>query len=144
MVEFHELEKSNSLLSEEKTAKWLFNIIVEHEMQPGEINIVFRSDEGLLELNKEKLNHDTLTDIITDDFVVGDVISGDLHISVDRVIENAEIFEVCPKKEMLRVVAHGVLHLLGYKDKTVENSELMKVAEEKALSLYSALFHVER
>ena len=143
MVEFHELERPNNLVSEENTSEWLVHLIQQHEMQLGEINVVFHSDEGLLELNQERLNHNTLTDIITEDFVIGSVVSGDLHISVDRIMENAKTFEVTPEKEMLRVVAHGVLHLLGYKDKTVENSELMRAAEEKALRMYSALFHVE-
>ena len=106
----------------------------------GEINIIFCSDDYLLKLNKQYLGHDTFTDIITFDFVEGKIISGDIFISVDRMKENAKLFHVEQSTEMHRLIVHGVLHLLGYKDDTAKNKKLMMVQEEVALELWSGRF----
>lgn len=96
----------------------------------GDVNLIFCSDDYLLDINKEYLNHDYYTDIITFDYVEGKIISGDLFISVDRVKENAKIFDVEFKIELLRVVFHGVLHLAGYGDKSKEEEITMREKEK--------------
>ncbi len=96
----------------------------------GEISVIFCSDDFLLKLNEQYLNHDYYTDIITFDYVNGSVISGDLFISIDRVRENAYNFKKEIMNEIYRVVFHGILHLTGYKDKTNEEQKLMREKEE--------------
>jgi rRNA maturation RNase YbeY len=114
--------------------EWLTKIIRKHKKTVGEINIIFCGDEYLLKLNEQYLNHDTLTDIITFDFVEGKIISGDIFISVDRMKENAKLFHVEQSTEMQRLIVHGVLHLLGYKDKTTKDKKIMTTQEETALA----------
>ena len=96
----------------------------------GELSIVFCSDEYLLKMNKQYLNHDYYTDIITFNYVEGNTISGDLFISVDRTHENAINYKKEPHNELIRVIFHGILHLVGYNDKTDEEKKIMKEKEE--------------
>ena len=115
---------------QEKILVLHLNSLIKNELKKaGEISIIFCSDEYLLEMNKAYLEHDYYTDIITFDYVEGDVISGDLFISLDRVKENAEKFETPFLKEVYRVVFHGVLHLVGYKDKTEAEQKVMRKKE---------------
>jgi len=100
----------------------------------GDISVIFCSDDHLLEMNKQYLNHDYYTDIITFDYVEDNVISGDLFISFDRIVDNAEELDIELIKEVYRVVFHGVLHLVGYKDKTDEEQNLMTEKENYYLS----------
>jgi len=100
----------------------------------GNISVVLCSDNYLLEMNRKYLEHDYYTDIITFDYVEGDIISGDLFISVDRVKENAAKFETTFLNELVRVIFHGVLHLAGYKDKTTSDEQLMRKKENFYLS----------
>ena len=97
------------------------------------INLIFCSDSYLLKVNKEHLKHDFFTDIITFDYCIGGKINGDLFISYDRVVENAFIHKAPVQTELLRVVAHGTLHLLGLKDKTLDDREIMRAAEDEAI-----------
>jgi len=105
----------------------------------GEISFVFASDEYLLRLNRRYLNHDYYTDILTFDYSEGDVISGDIFISVDRVRENAGLFNVEVEKEFLRVMVHGLLHLFGYSDAEEGEKMIMRAKEDEKITL----FHVE-
>ena len=123
--------------------EWLSQIVRKHKKSVGEINIIFSSDDYLLKLNEEYLGHDTFTDIITFDFsssgfagevVEDNTISGDIFISVDRMKENAKMFHVEQSTETHRLIVHGVLHLLGYKDDTPKNKKTMTEQEEIALS----------
>lgn len=115
--------------------KWI-NYLIDNEIKKsGEINIILCSDVYLLEMNKEYLEHDYFTDIITFDYVEGNVISGDLFISIDRVKENAGNFGNSFINELLRVVFHGVLHLVGYKDKTDSDQKLMRSKENYYLNV---------
>lgn len=107
----------------------------------GDISIVFCSDEHLLEMNKEYLQHDYYTDIITFDYTQGDLVSGDLFVSVDRVEDNADEFDVPFQDELHRVCVHGLLHLCGYKDKLPDDEKLMRLKENEMLELRR--FHVE-
>ena len=100
----------------------------------GDISVIFCSDEHLLEMNKQYLGHDYYTDIITFDYVKDNVISGDLFISYDRIIDNAEKFDNEYVTEIYRVVFHGVLHLIGYNDKTEEEQKMMTEKENYYLS----------
>lgn len=125
----------------DKTILWL-NRIAEHESKGiVSLDYVFCSDEYLHKINVEYLNHDTYTDIIT--FDLGepndDAISGEIYISIDRVKENAQIHGSQYKDELLRVVAHGLLHLIGYPDKSEQEALVMRGKEEDALRTYKEL-----
>jgi probable rRNA maturation factor len=119
---------------EEKT-KWINSIISNYSKIPGELTYIFCSDDYLLNLNIEHLNHDTLTDIITFDYTKTGIISGDIFISIDRIEENAKKFQVTFQEELNRVMAHGILHLIGFKDKTDEEKKEMRQAENLALEI---------
>lgn len=136
-IEFHSADIDYIWDEEEATANWIHTIITLEEEELRHLNIIWCTDEYLLGINKEHLDHDYYTDIITfhyDD----DVIDGELYISIDRVKENAEVLEIPFKNELLRVVIHGVLHLCGYGDKTEEEINVMRSKEEACLFLYEA------
>ncbi len=123
-------------LDEEKvTAKWLQKIIEQEGHQLLLLNFIFCSDEYLLQLNQEYLNHDTLTDIITFPYNSPPLIEGDIFISVERVEENAGLYKTSIREELDRVMAHGVLHLCGYGDKTPDEEKKMRLKEDEALAL---------
>ena len=96
----------------------------------GDLSIIFCSDDYLLNINKQYLDHDYYTDIITFNYVENKTISGDLFISVERITENAANYDTDMEKELLRVIFHGILHLIGYNDKTEEEKKLMKEKED--------------
>ena len=118
---------------------WIKAVFVSEGKRFEEINYIFCDDEYLLKINKEYLNHDYYTDIITFDNSVSSLIMSDIYISVERVKENASHYVVDFMDELKRVMIHGVLHLCGYKDKTTEEQELMTVKENEKL----LMFHVE-
>ena len=124
----------------EKVKKWVSQVVQQRGKRVGNISYLFCDDEYLLGVNRQFLNHDTYTDIITFDYVVADLISGDIMISVDRVGENAEKFGVPFEQELHRVVIHGVLHLLGQGDKSDAEAAEMRRQEEGALSLWEQQF----
>tara|TARA_B100000508_G_scaffold141092_1_gene146456 strand:+ start:124724 stop:125131 length:408 start_codon:yes stop_codon:yes gene_type:complete len=114
---------------------WLNQVGESEGFSVGEISIILGSDEWLLEYNKQYLDHDYYTDIITFDYVESNVISGDLLISFDRVVDNSLTLNVSRETELCRVVVHGFLHLCGYGDKTVSEKELMRKKEDYYLNL---------
>lgn len=128
----------------EKVKKWVSQVVQLRGKRVGNISYLFCDDEHLLGVNQQFLNHDTYTDIITFDYVVADLISGDILISVDRVGENAEKFGVPFEQELHRVVIHGVLHLLGQGDKSDAEAVEMRRQEEEALVLWNTMFPVEQ
>lgn len=128
----------------EKVKKWVSQVVQLRGKRVGNISYLFCDDEHLLGVNQQFLNHDTYTDIITFDYVVADLISGDIMISVDRVGENAEKFGVPFEQELHRVVIHGVLHLLGQGDKSDTEAAEMRRQEEEALVLWNTMFPVEQ
>ena len=128
------------LENEEVYADWIKSIIDEYDVVVGELNYIFCSDEYLHKMNVDFLEHDTFTDIITFDYSEADVISGDLFISIDRVKENAASFNCSFQDEILRVMSHGVFHLLGFKDKTESEISEIRALENEAISL----FHVKQ
>jgi rRNA maturation RNase YbeY len=114
---------------------WYSKVANQEEKVLGDLTIIFCSDDYLLEVNREHLDHDYYTDIITFDYSDFPIVSGDLFISVDRVKENATDFNVSFEHELHRVIIHGFLHLCGYFDKTNEDELLMRSKENQALSL---------
>jgi len=122
------------LKNDEKYSLWLSSVIKEEGFNEGEINYIFCDDEYLLKLNKEFLQHDTLTDIISFDYTLGKQINGDIYISVERVKENAEEFNEPFLNELSRVMVHGVLHYCGFKDKSEEDEQLMRSKENYYIS----------
>ena len=108
---------------------WLSSIILNEDYSEGEISIVFCNDDYLHKLNLEFLNHDTLTDVISFDYSIGKQVHGEIFISIDRVKENATEFNQTFQTELSRVMAHGILHFCGYKDKTDLESSLMRTKE---------------
>lgn len=127
----------------QKVQKWIAEVVKRRDRQVGNINYLFCDDAYLLQVNRQYLDHDTYTDIITFDYVAGGLISGDIMISVERVGENAEKFGVPFVGELHRVIIHGVLHLLGQGDKSDSEAREMRRQEEAALGLWNDLFHEE-
>ena len=138
MISFN-YESDFSLEQEEVYASWIETIIESENKILGEISYIFCDDEYLHSINMQYLNHDTLTDIISFDYTEGDIISGDIFVSIERVVDNAKDFNVPFDEELKRVLAHGVLHYCGYKDKSEEDALLMRTKEEEKIKL----FHVE-
>ena len=138
MISFN-YESDFSLEQEEVYASWIETIVESENKILGEISYIFCDDEYLHSINMQYLNHDTLTDIISFDYTEGDVISGDIFVSIERVVDNAKDFNVPFDEELKRVLAHGVLHYCGYKDKSDDDALLMRSKEEEKIKL----FHVE-
>lgn len=130
------LETKYNLKSRTLIKKWLKQIIENKGYKLGTISYILCDDDYLLEINKQYLQHEFYTDIITFDYVEDGVINGDIFISVDRVKENAASFGVSEKEELMRVFAHGVLHLTGLKDATAEEASQMRKAENESLELF--------
>ena len=122
-------------LEDSSILDWYTKVSLQEYKELGDVTIIFCSDDYLLEVNREHLEHDYYTDIITFDYSDFPVVSGDLFISVDRVKENATDFNVSFEHELHRVIIHGFLHLCGYFDKTNEDELLMRSKENQALSL---------
>lgn len=116
--------------------RWLSLSARKEKKKPGDINYIFCTDKYLLNINRKYLQHDDYTDIITFDYTVKDLISGDIYISIDRVKENAGVYKVSFQNELLRVMVHGQLHLCGYKDKSNRDAKLMREKEDYYLSLW--------
>lgn len=138
MISFN-YESDFSLEQEEIYASWIETIIESENKILGEISYIFCDDEYLHAINMQYLNHDTLTDIISFDYTEGDSISGDIFVSIERVVDNSKDFNVSFDEELKRVLAHGILHFCGYKDKSDDDALLMRTKEEEKIKL----FHVE-
>lgn len=122
-------------INETKIEEWISKVVASHNRELGELAYIFCSDEKILEVNNEYLQHDYYTDIITFDYTEDKVISGDMFISLDTVKSNSEQFKTNYNEELLRVIVHGVLHLCGFADATDEEESKMRELEDKALSL---------
>jgi len=118
---------------------WLSKVISSEMKDEGDINYIFCDDSYLVEINQQYLNHDTLTDIISFDYSIGNELHGDIFISIERVRDNAVDFNVDFNEELKRVLVHGVLHYCGYKDKSEEDEKLMRQKEEEKMKM----FHVK-
>ena len=133
------LETKYNLKSRTLIKKWLKQIIENKGYKLGTLSYILCDDDYLLEINKQYLQHEFYTDIITFDYVENGVINGDIFISVDRVKENAASFGVSEREELMRVFAHGVLHLSGLKDAMSEEASQMRKAENESLELLKEL-----
>ena len=122
------------LNTEDLYTQWISKTIEAESCSQGEINYIFCDDEYLHKLNVEFLHHDTLTDIISFDYSIGKIVHGDIFISVERVADNAQDFKVTFEEELARVIIHGILHLCGYKDKTDEDAQVMRLKENHYLN----------
>jgi rRNA maturation RNase YbeY len=136
MIDFQYIE-NDKLSNTEDLNLWLNSVIKEEGMVIGELVYVFCNDEYLLKKNIQFLNHNTLTDVITFDYSEEEIISGDILISTERVVENAKIFNVNYLTELHRVMVHGLLHLLGYKDKTEKDANTMREKENYYLNKFT-------
>jgi len=136
-VSFHSEVPSFKLKEKTKLKAWLETVVTHHSGKIGFLNYIFCDDAYLLNINQEYLQHDTLTDIITFRYQEQpNPLESDIYISVERVRENATAFGVTFEQELRRVMVHGVLHLLGFKDKTTQQEKAMREAENTCLTLY--------
>lgn len=119
-----------------KNKKWIKSIIQKEDFNLNYINFIFCSDTYLHSINIKYLQHDTLTDIITFDYSEGKVLEGEIYISINRVRDNAQEFDTKFEDELRRVMAHGILHMIGYGDKTEEEKTTMRQKEDSCISLY--------
>ncbi|HMI06565.1 MAG TPA: rRNA maturation RNase YbeY [Flavobacterium sp.] len=135
MINFN-YETDFEIADETLYAGWISVVIASERKAEGEINYIFCDDDYLLEINQQYLDHDTLTDIISFDYSVGNELHGDIFISIERVRENAADFNVSFNEELKRVMAHGVLHYCGFKDKSETDEALMRQKEEEKIKLF--------
>ena len=133
MISFN-YETDFELENSDEVSNWISKTILEENCKEGEINYIFCSDDYLIKLNIDFLNHDTLTDIISFDYTIGKELHGDIYISVDRVRDNALDFDVLFRDEINRVMIHGVLHYCGYKDKMLTDKNIMRAKEDYYLA----------
>lgn len=148
MIKYNIEDIDFCLKQRRRLSAWINTVVLEESHRTdkvnglvlGDINFIFCSDEYLLKINKQFLNHDYYTDIITFDYSSDTLLSGDLFISVERVLENSKIYSTVFQEELRRVMIHGILHLIGYKDSTKEESQKMREAENSALSLFTSQF----
>lgn len=139
MISFTTVEISFNLKNKLKVKSWVKLILAAEKKALGDITFVFCTDEYLGAMNEKYLNHHTLTDIITFDYSEKGKLSGDICISIERIQENAVDFNTTFEKELGRVIAHGVLHLSGYLDKSSEDKKMMRSKEDFYLALYPNL-----
>ena len=138
-ITYHNDEVSFPALKKRETSKWIKEVIASFEKKAGDIAYIFCSDEEILEINNQYLQHDYYTDIITFDYTEGDLVSGDIFISLDTVQSNSEKFATSFDDELNRIIVHGVLHLCGINDKSPEERENMTKNENSALKLLEKL-----
>ena len=139
MISFN-YETDFELSDETAISNWLSQVILSESKKEGDINYVFCDDEYLYKINVEYLDHDTLTDIISFDYSIGNELHGDIFVSVERVVDNAKDYEVTFDEELKRVLVHGILHYAGYKDKSEDDELKMRQKEEEKM----AMFHVKQ
>lgn len=135
MVHFF-FENTDEIAIPTLTKDWVEQIILSENKKPGEISYIFCDDEHLLQVNRDFLQHDYYTDVITFDYVKGKTISADIFVSLPRISENAITLSKDFNSEFLRVLAHGILHLCGYKDKSDEEISEMRKKEDHYLSIF--------
>lgn len=139
MIDFH-YELDFDLGGESDYSDWINRVLDSENFTADQIDYVFCNDDYLHKINVEYLQHDTLTDIITFDYSNGDRVGGDIFVSVDRVKDNAESLGTELDEELKRVMIHGVLHLMGYEDKTEQEKVIMRRKEDEKIKM----FHVEQ
>ena len=138
-IDFYSNHPDLYLCDEDLIRRWISVVVDNHSSKVGKITYRFCDDEEVYNTNVTFLSHDTYTDIITFDYSVGNTISGDIIISVDRVRDNAINFGVSFDEELHRVIIHGILHLLGFKDKKPEDATVMRSKEKESLDILTML-----
>lgn len=139
MIGFYNEDVSFNLKGKTLLRQWIKRVVEAYGFKAGNLSYVFCSDEKILEVNRQFLQHDYYTDIITFDYDEGDRVCGDMYISVDTVRSNAEQYAPSFEREMCRVIIHGVLHLCGLKDKEPDDEKKMRAAEEEALAMLDTM-----
>ena len=132
-------ESDFQLENEDFFSEWIEQVVLSEEKILGEVNYIFCDDEYLHKINVEYLDHDTLTDIISFDYSEGNLVQGDIFISIERVADNASDYDVPFNEELKRVMIHGILHYCGYKDKSDSDEKLMRSKEDEKIKM----FHVK-
>ena len=132
-------ESDFQLENEEIFSDWIEHVVLSEDKILGEVNYIFCDDEYLHKINVEYLDHDTLTDIISFDYSEGNLVQGDIFISIERVTDNASDFDVPFNEELKRVMIHGILHYCGYKDKSDSDEKIMRSKEDEKIKM----FHVK-
>jgi metalloprotein, YbeY/UPF0054 family len=122
-----------------RTSQWIKHVIQREEKCIGNIVYIFCNDDHIIEINRQYLQHDFYTDIITFDYTIGDKLSGEIYISLETVKTNAEKFHTEYEEELRRVLIHGILHLCGYNDKTKAEQKIMRHKEDLSLDLYKSI-----
>lgn len=138
-IDYHS-ETEFTLPNQEEYTEWIIRVLTARELEPGELQYIFCSDKYLLDMNQKYLGHDYYTDILTFENDAGEGVSGDLFLSIDRIRENAETYNVPFMEELARVMIHGVLHLIGYGDQTEDEKKVMRREEAACLEM----FHVKQ
>ena len=139
-ISFHNEGVMTKTPSKRLLKAWIKEFVSKHGKKIGELAFVFCSDEKILEVNQNFLQHDYYTDIITFDYCEGEIVSGDIFISVERVEENATSHNIEYNTELIRVLAHGVLHLIGFQDKSPKKKKEMTENEDLCISLFFTKF----
>ena len=139
MITYNDIDVKMPEISHRETTKWVRAVAASYGKRVGEVAYVFCNDDKILEVNRQYLKHDYFTDIITFDYCEGDMLSGDLFISLDTVRTNAELFHKTYDDELHRVIIHGILHLVGINDKGPGEREIMEAAENKAVDFLQKL-----
>lgn len=134
-INFQTISVKFAISKKTSVKNWISKVIKKEKRKESKIVFIFCSDNELLAINKEFLNHNTLTDIITFDYSKDKTISGEIYVSIERVEDNANFFDISFENELHRVIIHGVLHLCGYKDKTTAQKKEMRLKESLALRL---------
>lgn len=144
MIKFVEEGVKSKLRNRRIIKSWIDNIVKSYGLKLGNLCYIFCNDDYILDINRQYLQHDYYTDIITFDYSEDGIVSGDMFISVDTVLSNSHLFNSKYNTELNRVVIHGVLHLCGIKDKSDEDAKIMREAEDRALSELSRLIEIEQ
>ena len=139
-ISFHNECVGTKTPSKRLLKAWIKEFVSNHGKKVGELAFIFCSDEKILEVNQNFLQHDYYTDIITFDYCEGEIVSGDIFISVERVKENATSHNAEYNTELIRVLAHGVLHLIGFQDKSLKKKKEMTENEDLCISLFLTKF----
>ena len=145
MITYNAEDVKLPTIKKRETTRWIKKVAATYGRKVGEIGYMFVNDEKILEVNNEYLSHDYYTDVITFDYCEGDILNGDIVISLDTVRTNAEKFGKTYEEELYRVIIHGILHLCGINDKGPGEREIMEENENKALALRqgSILFYIK-
>jgi len=139
VIEFYFEEVVENQLNEELITSWITKLVKSFHLSVGNITYIFCNDDYILDVNRKYLSHDYFTDVITFDYREGNIISGDIFISLDTVKSNSIQFHENYIDELHRVIIHGILHLIGFKDKSTKEEAVMRSEEDKALNLLKTI-----